>query len=189
VVPVGAAAAFAACSKNITISKSGGEPGEQPVGAEAAPVAPGEAGAGGATSFLADFDRLTRVTPSTLRRRAISVATSCCVFVQPVIVIAGASIALRRPDPPVPPTPVLTVPSRESSVTSDGIARERSRSAVSQSKRLPARSLTVATRAEASAAKSEYGLRSPTLAAAACSRTVSALSWAWRSLTVLSVST
>ena len=48
---------------------------------------------------------------------------------------------------PPPPAPVLMSPASAVSVTSAGTARERSRSACSQSKREPARSRTVCTRA------------------------------------------
>ena len=48
-----------------------------------------------AVASLSDFDSETRVTPSMLRRRAISSATFGLARVQPVMVIAGAGIAPR----------------------------------------------------------------------------------------------
>ena len=51
-------------------------------------------------SFLVDLLRLTRVTPSTPRRRDSSVATCVWPDVQPVSSIAGAVIAARIGEPP-----------------------------------------------------------------------------------------
>ena len=96
------------------------------------------------------------MTPSTLRRRDISVATCFWPAVQPLSSIAGAAIALRMP--PLPPAALEIVPLSSRSVTSAGTAREMSRSACSQSKREDARSLTVWMRVSAIAWKSAYGL-------------------------------
>ena len=92
-------AGTSAPSKNMTISKFGARLTGQP--SDSAPPAIGDAAGGAATSSgLIDLLRLTRVTPSTLRRRASSVATSFWPAVQPLSSIAGAAIAPRTPLPP-----------------------------------------------------------------------------------------
>jgi hypothetical protein len=105
---------------------------------------------------LVDLVSVTRVTPSTARRRESSVATCFWPVVQPCSVTAGASIAPRTLLPP-PFAPVEIEPLSEVSVTSFGMAREMSRSACSQSKREAARSLTVWMRVSAICWKSAYG--------------------------------
>ena len=64
-----------------------------------------------AVSDFSDLARLTRVTPCTLRRRDISVATAGWLLVQPESSMAGEPIALRMPEPPAalpPPTVPLS---------------------------------------------------------------------------------
>ena len=65
-----------------------------------------------AVSDFSDLERLTRVTPCTLRRRDISGATPGWVLVQPASSMAGELIALRMPEPPPAPPPP-TVPLSE----------------------------------------------------------------------------
>ena len=108
------------------------------------------------------------MTPSTLRRRDISVATCAWPALQPLSSLGrSAAIALWRP---LPPASLEIVPLSSRSVTSAGTAREMSRSACSQSKREAARSLTVWMRVSAIAWKSAYGLSWLTarLVASAC---------------------
>ena len=133
-------------SKKITTEKLGGSP--LPQGDSAvSPVAPG----------FSDFESATRVTPSTDLTRAIMRATPCWSGAQPVRVIAGAWIEPRSGSPPVPVAPGRPMsPLRLRSFTSPGIARERSRSACSQSKRAAARPRTVAIRAEAIRRQKEF---------------------------------
>ena len=71
-----------------------------------------------------------------------------------MIVIAGAVIAPRMRAAGAAVAPPPRSPLSEAIVTSAGTARERSRSACSQSKRELARSLTVWTRALATDSKS-----------------------------------
>ena len=128
------------------------------------------------------------MTPSMSRRRAIRRATCVWPGAQPVIVIAGAEIALRSA-PPWPPASVEMSPESWRRLTSCGMARERSRSACSQSKREPARSRTVCTRALAAASKSAYGLSLATCACIACCCWATRSRSALRCLMVLSVRT
>jgi hypothetical protein len=136
------APACIAVSKKTTTSNLGGAPRPQPPFSVEAEV----------LSSLLDLDSATRVTPWTLRSRDIIRATPACVRVQPLSSMAGAAIEPRRAlEPPADPAvaPGLTVPLIVSSVTLDGRARERSRSACSQSKRLEASSSTVSRRLRA----------------------------------------
>jgi hypothetical protein len=103
---------------------------------------------------LSALARLTRVTPSTPRRRAMTRATLVWLLVQPTSSIAGTVRLARSVEPLTPPTFGEIEPVRLFSVTPSGSARERSRSACSQSKRTPARVRTVSTRWIASASKS-----------------------------------
>ena len=57
------------------------------------------------TAAFSDLERLTRVTPWTLRRRDISVATAVWLRVQPESSRAGEPIEVRRPEPPAPSPP------------------------------------------------------------------------------------
>jgi hypothetical protein len=140
-------------SKKTTSSKAGGRfPGHTFSSGVVATVEPV-----GVIAGLSDLLRLTRVTPSMLRRRDSSVATVFCVGVQPVSSTAGAAMAVRTVEP-LPPAPPEIVPLSEVSVTSDGTTREMSRSACSQSKREDARSLMVWIRVSAICWKSAYGL-------------------------------
>ena len=148
------ATAAASFSKNMTSSKLGRLPVPHGVAlrcstSEASPPERPVSSMSSAVDLLSD----TRVTPSMSCRRAIRRATSRCAGAQPSIVIAGAEMAVRSALPP-PPAPVLMSPVSDFSVMSAGMARERSRSACSQSKREPARSLTVCTRALAIESKS-----------------------------------
>jgi hypothetical protein len=136
---------------------------------------------------LVDLPRLTRVTPSTLRRRDISVATESWPVVQPFSSIAGAVIALRTVLPP--PDWLEIEPLRLSSVTAAGMAREMSRRACSQSNRDDARSRTVWMRVSAIDWKSTYGFSWATRCVVAAAWDSVASSCAVRSLTVLVVST
>jgi hypothetical protein len=97
---------------------------------------------GAALSGRVELFRLTRVTPSTARRRERSWATWVCVVAQPLSSMAGEAIALRMAEPPAAESLEIE-PVSDVSVTSVGMAREMSRSACSQSKREAARSLTV----------------------------------------------
>ena len=137
---------------------------------------------------LLELESETRVTPSMSRRRAIRRATWVWPGAQPVRVMAGAEIALRS-EPPWPPASVAMSPLSWRSVTSCGMARDRSRSVCSQSKREPARSRTVCTRALAAASKSAYGLSLVTWACIACCCWATWSRSALRCLMVLSVRT
>ena len=109
-------------------------------------------------SPFSDFDSETRVTPSTARRRVIRRATVDWLGAQPARLIAGAWIEPRSGSPLLPVVPGRPMsPLRLWSFTLPGTARDRSRSACSQSKRAAARSRTVWTRALAVASKSAYG--------------------------------
>jgi hypothetical protein len=157
----------------------------------AAPVGVPEPVAAG--SGRSDFERATRVTPWTVRRRDIRTATCRWPVVQPASEIAGALMSVRSGSLVAPllaaPESPDSEPVIELSVTSAGIAREMSRSACSQSKRALARSLTVCRRCSVVAAKSAYGFSRVAfcVSAADCALTWSSL--AWRSLMVLLVST
>ena len=140
------AAPTAAFSKKTTTSKLGGEPLPQGPAVDAVPAPP--------VAAFSDFERLTRVTPCTLRRRDISVATAGWLRVHPASSMAGAPIAPRMPEPLAAPSPPPTVPVSELRVTLSGTARERSRSDCSQSKRALASACTVAARSWASVWKS-----------------------------------
>src|SRR4051795_10688862 len=129
----------------MVMSNAGGEPFGQSWAPSAAAAA--------VVSALAGHASITRGTPRPLRRGRISLATSDWLLVQPLSAIDGAAIAAEPPlvdgvlCAPVEPVSVLRC-------TSLGSARDRSVSVFSQSKREPARPLTVATRGRQGALKS-----------------------------------
>ena len=140
----------------MTASKSGRSPVPHGMLLRCWAVVESDAPAVFSISCSVDFVSVTRVTPSTSFRRESSRATSVCPGAQPWIVIAGALIAPRSglAAPPTPPAPFAVSPVSDFSVMSAGMARERSRRTCSQSKRDPAMSLTVCTRALAIESKS-----------------------------------
>jgi hypothetical protein len=142
---------------------------------------------------LTDLESATRVTPSMSRRRAMSRATERWSRVQPCRSMAGASMAPRRPEPALglaePPAPGPRSPLSDASVTSAGMARERSRSERSQSKRRSARSRTVVRRWRVIDSKSAYGLSWSACATIAALRWLAAARSALLCAIVLSVST
>src|SRR4029079_19213355 len=81
-VAVASASATVAFSKKTTTSKLGGVP--LPHGPTVVAPAPGAA-----ASDFSDLERLTRVTPCTLRRRDIMVATAGWLLVHPESSMAG----------------------------------------------------------------------------------------------------
>jgi len=169
----------------MTTSNAGGRPVPHE---STTPPTPGAPVMLAAVSGRMDLERLTRVTPSTLRRRDIRRATERWPGVQPLTSIAGEPIAPRIVEAPPLACPD-TVPLSDFSVTSAGMAREMPRSDCSQSNREPARSRTVEIRASASAWKSAYGLSFAASAATALPCALTAVSLASRSLMVLFVTT
>ena len=176
-------------SKNITSSNAGGRPAPQPVRLRR-----------GVRSRRRVRRRLLRLgrlgerhaghavdgAQARQQRGDLLLAASC----SPCSATAGASIAPRTPLPPPAFAPLEIEPLSEVSVTSVGMAREMSRSACSQSKREAARSLTVWTRVCGQLL--EVGVRlqlSGALGCTAAAWAVTASSSAWRSFTVLVVST
>ena len=160
-----APAATAARSKNMTRSKSGGEPfGHRLPGLEPSVVGRGDDGVGG---LLGLARAATRVTPRTLRRRDIRRATADWEVVQPLSSSAGAWMAPRV----APPPPTLGA-GRAAQRLAGGRRRAapwRGRPACAPSRSASSRGrVTVATRWSASALKSAKDCSAAALACVAC---------------------